>query len=88
VVGYALLILLPLSMALATFAGDRRPTRVPQLVIEPPASSSDFVELQAPVALTTIEPGGTIDRPTESTEVLPSLMLPVDVPEEPSDGGH
>jgi hypothetical protein len=83
-----LLILLPLSMAFATFAGDRRPFQVSKLVIENPAARVEVVKLQAPVSLSTVEPIIAIDRQLDNPEVLPSLSLPIDAPEEPSDGGH
>jgi hypothetical protein len=89
VAGYALLILLPLSMALATFAGERRPFQVSNLVVEQPARRSVPVELQAPVSLSPLEPVVSSEsRQADVPVVLPGFVIPVDAPEEPSDGGH
>lgn len=90
VAGYLLLILLPLSMALATFAGDRRPFQTSaELVVEPPVTRVASIELQAPISITTLEPSTADDRqPVDEPVVLPALSLPVVAPEESSDGGH
>jgi hypothetical protein len=89
VAGYALLILLPLSMALATFAGERRPFLTSsQPVVENPATRPQVVELQAPVSLSPLEPILAADRQADASIVLPGVLLPVDAPEESSDGGH
>ncbi len=89
IVGYALLIVLPLSMALATFAGDRRSFPVSgKLVVDHQASAAPAVELQAPVSLSPLEPIATFDREERGPVILPGVVIPVDDLEEPSDGGH
>jgi hypothetical protein len=84
VAGYALLILMPLTMALATFAGDRRPS----LSVKPPVELVEPAELQAPISLSPLEPILVNERQAEESVVLPGVLLPVEAPEETSDGGH
>jgi hypothetical protein len=84
VVGYALLILMPLTMAFATFAGDRRPF----LSVNPPAESSESTDRQASISLSPLEPIVAADRQAVAPVILPGVLLPVDASEESSDGGH
>jgi hypothetical protein len=93
VAGYFLLILMPLSMAFATLAGDRRP----YLTSNPVAVQVEPSEPPPAVSLSPLEPivvnERQVDEPVNLRQadepvILPGLLLPVDAPEESSDGGH
>jgi hypothetical protein len=90
---YLLLILMPLSMAFATLTADRRPF----LTSSPVAEKVELSEPLPAVSLSPLEPIVVNERQVEEPVslrqadepvILPGLLLPVDAPEESSDGGH
>ena len=94
VVGYALLAILPVSMALVSFAGERLPTMAAGLTIERQDSSASnpaepSVRRVAVISLEPLEPVVvTVRRELPTPVILPGILLPADTPEESSDGGH
>jgi hypothetical protein len=84
VAGYALLILMPLSMAFATFTGDKRPF----LTASPLPEHAETADPQTSISLSPLEPIVAADRQADEPVILPGLLLPVDASEESSDGGH
>jgi hypothetical protein len=83
----ALLALLPVSMALVAFAGNRLPTLAAGLTIAGPDEATP-----RPTAVISLEPLEpvvvTVRRELEPPVILPGILLPVDTTEESSDGGH
>jgi hypothetical protein len=93
-VGYALLAILPVSMALVSFAGERLPTTAAGLSIERQESlasteAEPAVRRVAVISLEPLEPVVvTVRRELPTPVILPGILLPADTPEESSDGGH
>jgi hypothetical protein len=92
--GYALLAILPVSMALVSFAGERLPTMAAGLTIErqkslASTSAEPAVQRVAVISLEPLEPVVvTVRRELTTPVILPGILLPADTPEESSDGGH
>ncbi len=84
--GYALLLLLPVGMALSLLGGDRRPA----LVVSGPGHASDLDAAPLPETIAiTLDP--VVIPPCEAAEppvILPGYLLPADSTEESKDGGH
>jgi hypothetical protein len=88
-VGYALLVIMPLSMAFATFGGDKLPPLASNRIAEDPATSAEGPTRRASViSLAPLEPVVTVQGEFEAPVFLPGYLLPADTPEESSDGGH
>jgi hypothetical protein len=94
VAAYALLAILPASMALVAFGGERLPTLAAGLTVERRAASTPESDEPAPraaavISLEPLEPViVTVRRELEAPVILPGILLPADTPEESSDGGH
>jgi hypothetical protein len=85
ITGYVLLAILPLSMAFASFGGDRLMPLASRLVVEQHANSARHPV----IVLTPLEPVVTVQQPELCAPVsLPGYLLPADTSEESSDGGH
>lgn len=86
VAGYVLLAILPISMALVAFGGERLPTLAAGLTVERHETAP------RPAAVISLEPLEpvvvTVRREVEATVVLPGYLLPAEPSEESSDGGH
>jgi hypothetical protein len=90
-VGYALLVIFPLSMAYVTLAGDKVSPVTASLVVEHRATTSESsiaAAQSAVISLAPLEPVVTVQREFSAPVILPGYLLPADAPEEPSDGGH
>ena len=89
VAGYALLAILPPSMAFLAFGGDGRSPLSASLAAEPRATSTEADARRAPViSLAPLEPVITLQRDLNTPVILPGYLLPADTPEESSNGGH
>ena len=91
VAGYALLILLPITMALATLASDRRALARPGSLEgddAPLAQVASSVRLEAPISLSSDELTPPAEPAPAVRVFLPGVVVPVEASEEPSHGGH
>jgi hypothetical protein len=89
VVGYAMLVVFPLSMAWAVLGGDKRPAEASSLVVDRPGTWGEAANAQAHViSIAPPEPVVTVQREAETPVSLPGFLLPADPVEESSDGGH
>ena len=89
VAGYALLAILPFSMAFLAFGADGLSPLAATSSVEHRATSTELDIRQAPViSLAPLEPVITVRRDLDTPVILPGILLPADTPEESSDGGH
>jgi hypothetical protein len=92
VAGYVLLAILPASMALVAFGGERPPTMAAGLTVERRGDSADHSIAPRPTPSISLEPLEpmvvTVHRELEAPVILPGYLLPADTSEESSDGGH
>jgi hypothetical protein len=92
VAGYVLLAILPASMALVAFAGERLPTMAAGLTVERRDASAETATAPRSAGVISLEPLEpvvvTVHRELEAPVTLPGYLLPADTPEESSDGGH
>ena len=94
VAAYVLLAILPASMALVAFGGERLPTMAAGLTVEcRDASASTSAETTSrPAAVISLEPLEpvvvTVHQDLDAPVILRGDLLPADTPEESSDGGH
>ena len=92
VAGYVLLAIMPVSMALVAFGGERLPTLAAGLTVERRATSVSAEPAARPAAVISLEPLEpvivTVRRELPAPVILPGILLPADTSEESSDGGH
>ncbi len=92
VAGYAFLAILPASMALVAFGGERLPTLAAGLTVERRAASASDESAPRPAAVISLEPLEpvvvTVRRELDAPVILPGYLLPAEPPEESRDGGH
>jgi len=90
--GYALLAILPVSMALVALAGDRWSPRAPGLTVERRGGLVESSTNRPPTCSISLEPLEpvivNVHRELEAPVILPGYLLPADTSEESSDGGH
>lgn len=92
IAAYALLAILPGSLALVALGGERLPTLAAGLTVEGRAASSQDEPGPRSACLISLEPLEpvvvTVRGELEAPVILPGILLPADTPEESSDGGH